>query len=424
MKRHPLALAAFTLSAFSATQTPASSPNEKSWNTETAIAYALENNADLKAAQFSIQIAEARLEQTGIRPNPRIEAEYSDDFAFNDEGERNVRLGISQSFPMANRLQKEKAVSRVDIAKAKLEVKERALSIARSIREIALEVEVADTRIASLKRLRDQSKELFEFIQSRVEKGEFSSLEANQALLETRALEQEIIRNTDERNHLTHSLAPYLGLPANQEVEFLSSRLIDPRAALPPFDQNIFERHPEFQLAILNAHSAEAEIALAESENWEDITAGLYWRNERSVDQPIGIESDRSLGVGVSIPLPLRKKGTLRAREQRVARDQAYQHAAAAKLRILHEAEHARHEAEDLKKSARVFEENVIRLAKAQMTEMQSAYRDGQISFVALMRSQSQLLELEHDYLDTIESFARARLKLEFALLFGPGLEP
>jgi hypothetical protein len=44
------------------------------------------------------------------------------------------------------------------------------------------------------------------------------------------------------------------------------------------------------------------------------------------------------------------------------------------------------------------------------------------VSFVTLMDVQRQLLEIEHNHLDTLESFARARQKLEIALLESPGL--
>ena len=188
------------------------------------------------------------------------------------------------------------------------------------------------------------------------------------------------------------------------------------------YEDSIFDRHPEFQLATLEAHSAEAEIALAESENWEDVTARLFWENERSVDEPNGLGTDRFIGVGLWIPLPLRKKGELQAREQRIARDQSHMKAAAIKLRVQHEIEHARHEMDDLRKSIHRYRKEVIELAEQQLEETQAAHQKGQISFVTLMDVQRQLLEIEHNHLDTLESFARARQKLEIALLKSPGL--
>lgn len=422
MRTHSIALLGLTvISAPLTGQTLLST--DRIWDKATSIEYALANNTDLGAAKLMIDIAESRLDQTGVLPNPSLELNYANDFAYNNEGEDNFSVGFSQSFPLANRLRKAKAVSRVDIAKAKMEVRQLEISIVESISAIVLEIQIADNRRRSLERLLSSNREIASFIESRIESGEYSQLDANQAKLDALSLEQAINQLNDERSHLTHSLAPLLGLPPETEIEFAESDDIDPMAPLPAYDPDLFERHPEFQLATLDAFSAEAEIALAQSENWEDITAQVFWQNERSVDEPFGLGTDRLVGLKLSLPLPLRKKGDLRANEQRIAQDQARRKAASIKLRVLHEVEHAHHEVEDLQASLASFKDNVITLANTQFEEMRSAYREGQVSFLEFLRTQSQLRDLENDYLDTLESFARARLKLELSLLAGPGLE-
>jgi len=421
MHKRIAALAATILFITTSSAQSDPSPNRE-WDRARAIAFALENNADLRAARLSIDLAESRLARTGIRSNPSVNIEYSSDLLFNDEGEHTLGVGFSQKFPLANRLKLAKAVSRVDIAKAKAEVRIQEIAIAQSINEIALELQVNDTRRASLGRLLSKSEEIASFIQSRVSFGEYSQLEANQATLEARSLAQEINQLSDERNHLVHALEPLLGLKAEKEMSFVEVKEIDLSDDSLRYDDSIFDRHPEFQLATLEAHSAEAEIALAESENWEDVTARIFWENERSVDEPNGLGTDRFIGVGLSIPLPLRKKGDLRVREQRIARDQSHRKAAAIKLRVQHEIEHARHEMEDLRKSIHSYRKEVIELAEQQLEETQAAHQKGLVSFVTLMDVQRQLLEIEHKHLDTLESFAQVRQKLEIALLKSPGL--
>ncbi len=115
----------------------------------------------------------------------------------------------------------------MDIAKAKAEVRIQEIVIAQSINEIALELQVNDTRRASLGRLLSKSEEIASFIQSRVSFGEYSQLEANQATLEARSLAQEISQLSDERNHLVHALEPLLGLKAEKEMSFVEVKEID-----------------------------------------------------------------------------------------------------------------------------------------------------------------------------------------------------
>ena len=414
---------AFTLIIYGQSFGQSTAPIPQAFDKDSAISYALKQNADLRASRKSIEIAEARLDRTGLLPNPELAIDYSSDFAFNNEGEHTVGIGFQQKFPLANQLRKAKAVSRVDIAKARMEVRSHERTIADTISEISLEIQIVDTRKYLLERIHGKTSEISEFIHSRVEQGELSILEANQASLELRALKQEIDQLSDERSHLTHSLAPHLGLPTNIEVNFQTATTINPNGPLPNFDSSIFERHPGFQLAVLDAHSAEAEIALAESENWESITARVFWKNERSDDQPNGLGTDRFIGVGVSIPLPFRKKGDLHARQARLERDQSNLKAAAIKLRIQYDVEHARHETSDLQKRLVQYQDEVIELANEQLEATSRAYQNGQIGLVSLLRAQEQLLRIERRHLDTQEAYARSRLKLEQARIDLPQLQ-
>lgn len=385
------------------------------WTREKAINYALKENVDLRAARLSIEIAEARLQHTGIRSNPELEIDYASDLLFNNEGEYNLGIGIAQRFPLANRLRKAKEVTRVDIAKAKMEVKQLERSIVNAISEIALEISIVDSQLTLFEERLKKTDEIEKFITSRVRNGELSILEANQVTLEKRGLELEMRQLQDERERLARSLSPYLGLSAGTPVEFAQSGTIDPNQNLPGLDHSIFERHPAFQMAVLEAHSAEAEIALAESEDWESITARLFWENERSLDEPAGLGTDRFLGVGISIPLPLKKKGNLLAREHHIARDQSRLKAAAIKLQVESDIENARNEALNLRSQLVDYRQNVVQLALTQLDETQRAYQNGQLSLVSLLRAQEQLLRLERGYLDRLEAFARARLRLQLA---------
>ena len=133
--------------------------------------------------------------------------------------------------------------------------------------------------------------------------------------------------------------------------------------------------------------------------------------------------ADRFIGLGVSIPIPLRKKGELLAKEHRIALDQSRLEAAAIKLRIQYEVENARAEATNLQQRLEQYQENVVQLANDQLEETQRAYQNGQLSLVSLLRAQDLLLRLEKSYLDTLEDYARARLKLDLARIDIPELQ-
>lgn len=414
---------AFAAAALPAQGQPYSQPPSV-YDRSLAIQQGLQTNKDLAAARLIVNRAAARLEATGLRPNPSLEVEYVDDFAFNDEGESAFGIGFSQAFPLAGKLAKEKAVSRVAIAKAKMEVRRQERALAKTISDFALDIHLADTRNEHLQQVLAAARSAADFAAEKAQTGELSSLEAGQFQLERRILEQEIKNLELERERLMHRLAPHLGQPATQHFDFDSAQVLPYRSgSLPDFDLDVLQRDPDFQLAVLEEQAAEAEIALAQAENWDAVTARLFWRNQKGIDRPVGRTSDQVLGLSFSLPLLLRKKGDLAARERFAQREQSRLSAAAARFRIQNEIEHARHEAHITQERMQAYQSEVLDFAQTQLEQTQLAYQNGQVDPLALHRAQQQLLSLKNGYLDLYEQYAHALLELELARLDIPELQ-
>jgi cobalt-zinc-cadmium efflux system outer membrane protein len=82
----------------------------------------LARNRDLAAARAQIDAARARLQQTGLRPNPRFEV--SDDQTLGNSGEYTRSIGVTQDFSIKSRLARAQDVARVDVARAIVELNE------------------------------------------------------------------------------------------------------------------------------------------------------------------------------------------------------------------------------------------------------------------------------------------------------------
>ncbi|EDY80778.1 outer membrane efflux protein [Verrucomicrobiia bacterium DG1235] len=382
----------------------------------TAIAHALEYNKDLIAARLAMQRAEARLQATGIAPNPSLQIEYADDLLFNDEGEGSFGIGISQQFPLAGKLAKQKALTRFDIDLAHLEVRSQELKLAQSIYDFALDIHLVDTRSAHLSQLRNALQETTAFAETKASTGEISPLDARQFKLELRILEQQIESLRIERERLIHQLAPLLGQHSSEHFSFDASNALPyPDNQIPGYTPEVLERIPAYQFALIQEKAAEAKVTLAQAENWDALTASIFWKNEKGVDQPIGRTSDHILGVSFSIPLPLRKKGDLSAHEHRLSRDQSRLNAAAIRFRIQNEIEHARHEATITRSRMEDYRSSVILFAAEQLDQLRQAYQNGQTDMLTLLRAQQQRVSLENGYLEIYEEFAHALVELELA---------
>lgn len=417
--------AAFALLIYIFATPPADAESDhESFDRSSAIRYALERNADLRAARLAVAQAEARLDRSGRLDNPTLKLDYASDQLYNDEGESTFGVGISQSFPLARRLKKQKEVSRVDVARARMEVRQFERQLANEICEFALDIQVLEERMSLASRLVDKAAQLFAFTRERSQTGELSLLVANQAELELEVAKQELAHLEMEREKSIHRLAPLLGRRSAEHIAFKSSGPIVPDEAPPGFDPAVLERHPEFQLAVLSERAAEAEAALARADNWENVTASLFWENERGVDQPAGLGTDRFVGVGISIPIPLRKHGDLKAREKLVDRDRSRLEAAAIKLAVENEIEHALHETVQFRQRIESYQSEVLALAQSQLSQVRDAQQRGQLSYRELLQAELQTLRLEEQRIHLLESYAEARLELELARVDLPELNP
>src|SRR5574338_308874 len=106
-------------------------------------------NKDLQAARYAIQIGQARLLQAGLWPNPRLDLPGSTDVAFRNDGEYTSSIGISQSFPIAGRILRQKNVARVDIALAEAEIADAERRVAGEVATDVYRVLVIDQQIQS-----------------------------------------------------------------------------------------------------------------------------------------------------------------------------------------------------------------------------------------------------------------------------------
>ncbi|MBK1879930.1 TolC family protein [Pelagicoccus mobilis] len=382
----------------------------------TAIQAALRSNKDLIAARVAIEKAEARLKAAGLPATPNLHLEYKSDILFGDEGEGGYGAAISQSFPGAKRLSKKKDVTRFEIEKAKLEVRQREIEIITEISEFALDIHLVDTRMDHLEKLGDFLLETIRFATEKVSSGEISPLDVSQLTLEKRILEQEIANLEITRERLIHKLAPLIGQHSSDHFEFDADNALPySNGELPGFDLACLNRSPAFQTALVKEKAADAKTQLALTEGKDYPTGRLFWNNEKGVDQPAGRTSDHVLGISVSIPLPAGKKADLLSLESRQEKDQARLAAAAIRFRIENDIEHAKHEAEISQRRMSEYSEQVIEFADQQLQEMQTAYQTGQLDMLSLLRAQEQRVSLENGYLELYEENAHARLELQLA---------
>lgn len=370
-----------------------------------AVNLALRKNKSLMAAHVAIEEASAYLKNAGRLSNPELTFEYASDRAFNDENQQAYSIGFEQRFPVTNRLKLLKNISALEMQLVEAELRNQKRLLIRDV-EIAVDLIASlDERISLLNEIIHLQKNFAVFLEKRMESGEASTLDLNQARVTLFAIKQDRQNLRKKRHEAMGELRSLLGLEQHAQIEILPNSF-EPQT-LPQMvnlQGDFWQSHPEYQFKVLLAEIAQGETAMAQAERWADIAVELFFAEERAVDEPAGLERERFLGVSVSIPLPLhdKKRGKIEAsrlREKRIN----YQ-TDDLRLRLQNEAESLKFRAEATYQQLREYNESAVSLVEKNLGDINRAYAAGQVDLGEVFRVQEQRLviktarvELQHE---------------------------
>lgn len=360
-----------------------------------AIQLAFRNNRDLRVAVLEIDRATSRSRWSGRLENPVLDISGRGDAIGRDDDEGVFEVAFTQDFPLTSRLRKEKDVRRHQILLAEAEIAERRRQLAGEIDHAIIDLLATREMIELQGRLAEINQEIVDFLKLQVERGEASSLEVTQALLDVRTIEQEAKSLRAEETQKLIALNGLLGVDATDDTRITGS--LDLPGSRPETEADldaILARRPDYVLAAARIDEARAAIALEEASRWEDMSVSLILEREDAVDEPDGLESNTFAGVGFSIPLPLRKRNQDGIEQARIDHTAARKGVEAVRFRIRGEAEKAYHDRADAWAIARDSTGELLRLAEKNLEDFRGAYQQGQAELVQVQKAQEQVLRL------------------------------
>lgn len=383
-----------------------------------AIDSAVQNNKDLHAARYIVEVARARSLQAGLPSNPRLNLGGSSDALFQNAGEYIASVGISQQFPVAGRIARQEDVARVDIALALTEIDQAKRNLADEVAKRFYQALVLDRQIQVRDRLIEVDKALVKVTHDRFRVAEVSELDVNTAQLELQRLLQERTLLQNQRSLQWAQLNQFLGQPAGKQLVLADELPLSP--ALPPLNEELDRARifrPDLRAAQLGTDRAHADLALAKAQQWEDWTVGVSLEQSRlAVDGVPPQPSDRVLGVSLSIPLPLLNKNQGRIAEAVASGEQAYSHIDALQLSISNEVGSAYAEAERLQAALQQYEGGMLQLSDRNVRLAQQGYNLGQAPILSVVQAQRQQSDLYIAYQNTLGQYLQALVTLRTAV--------
>ncbi len=382
------------------------------------IAIAVHGNRDLQTARHIVEVARARLLQAGLPPNPRLNLSGSNDSVFRNEGEYIASIGISQQFPVAGRIARQKDVARVDIALALTEISQAERKLAGEVAKRFYQMLVLSHQIRVRDHLINADKNLVKISRDRFRVAEVPELDVNTAQLALQRLVQERALLLNQRALQRAQLNQLLGRPAGNP---LALKKVPPsNFFMPPLGKELdlaFALRPDLRAALLSANRARADLALAKAQRWEDWRVGVKFEQDRlAIDGAPPQSNDRTLGLSLSIPLPLLNRNQGRIAETIATGVQAHAHIKALKLSISNEVSSAFAETARLRAAVQQYKGGMLQLSDRNVRLAQQGYSMGQTSILAVVQAQRQQSGLYVAYQNTLGQYQQALVTLHTAV--------
>jgi len=376
---------------------------------------ALFNNPSIRAAYSTIEQARGRLLQAGLWPNPEIDFAYRSDVFLGGEGQDRVTAALMQRLPWSGRLARAQSVSRVEVAIALTEVRDAERKLLFDVQKTFIEARLAAEKAEALQSLMKSVDSLISLNEARRQAGQASAIAVNLGKVEKEGLRQRLVALEADEGAALATLKGLLGRGAAAPLTTKGSLAsIIERLRQGTSGNKIYR--PDLIRTSLEADAATAEIALARAEVWEDITVGVEYEFERTLDGEEGLMNENFLGFRVGVPLPVwnRNQGTIA--EKTASHERASRALVAAKITIEAEIATARVRAVKSAAVAAIIQKDSLPLLDETRGVLENAIQTGQADTTEAITLTNQEIDQRLFYVDALATQARSLGEVEASL--------
>jgi len=378
-----------------------------------AIRAAWANDPSVAALALTPELARAREEQAGIRPNPEVE--FRGAVPAKGDSEWAVGVGLNQRLPRRDRIEQARALARLGGATAELHLREQRRHVAGEVRRLYYEAAIQQTRRDIARRTVEVQRELRASLEKRRAAGEIATTDIDLLSFEVTRAEQALAFADADLAAITQKLRGRLRLPADAPLAIgadLDAILSRP---IPGDSASLENSRPALALAAHNIRVAEAALALARTESRGDwMVGGGVDFERRANDFTRKLENEPRLSVSASVPWPrgVANRGDIREKQAAVR-------IAEAELAALRNELSA--EIGAAAATARALQP-VLTAHRASLTpgsaipeSLRTAYERGEVTSLQLVQARQQRFALESDFLNAAARYATALAEAETA---------
>jgi cobalt-zinc-cadmium efflux system outer membrane protein len=386
--------------------------------------HALAENPELQATRAGVDVAQGRLQQAGLRPNPMLDLGVQDSVTGPDN---NIMVSVTLPLDLNGRKAGRVGVAAHELELKRAQVTERERQLRAEVRVKAGELLAAQRNLRFTEELLRVNHEALNLLRARVARGAAPPLEENLLLVEVNRLE------TSYR--LLQSQVEVLSLQLKTLVGFGPETPLVLRGELYPVFLR-FDRQEGLTRALAarsDLMAAHAEVAMAEASilkeraegRWDasvnvgymrqDFGYHLLGLTESGETQPIQ-DIFHYVGGGVTIMLPLRNRNQGNIAAAMAETTAAERRLAFVMLTVRQEVTAAFVQYEAAQRALEIYTQGVREVARKNLEVVRKAYELGRTSLLDLIAEQRRYIDIETGYTDALKQVYDAVVDIERAV--------
>lgn len=374
---------------------------------DSATQIALLNNKELQATYQNLGIAQADLVQAGLFPNPI----FTGEIRFPSEGP-NLELSIVQSFIKIFEIPLRKKIAQSEFEEAKLDVIEKALSLAYNVRKAFYEfqaseqlLEMSNTALAALEASKDLATRLHKA-------GNITDLDLAQEQSNYESLKIEITIHQEQLVATREELNLLLGLEEQQTNWRAPSRLPETSISVEQSEQL------EKEAIANNLSLAKARQKLLTLANSLDVAEKfrVFEESELGVSGAKEAEGKWGFGPAFSLPLPFFNQGQTEIFRANAKLQQQHDLAVALKTKIQARTRALLKRLKLVESRISGYKKTVLPLQTKLVSETQKQYNAMLVGAFQLLEAKHKQIEAGMDYLSTLKTYWLLHTELESVL--------
>ncbi len=381
--------------------------------------------ADLLAARQRLAIAEGRLRQARLRPNPTLDTEYGSPRFLGGEAESDLSVGVSQVFETGGKRSKRVAVAELELQQIRAEVTNIERQLAAGIRQSYTNAIAAARQLDVLEKLIAADEEIVRVTEARLKEGDVAPLDVNLVRVESDRLKVQAIAARSELETQILDLQTLTGASVAESLRLAPQADRPPRLdlGLAELTEIALRERSDLQAARLGEQLGSARINLAKSNATPNVAGSVrYTRNKQIIDFPpvLGVspypQTDNALTFGVSIEIPVFNRNQGEIAQASGERLQAQRTREFLEATVKRDVTVAYRKYKATAESLVIYSTQILPRSEANLKTVRSAYGFGEFSVFEVVGEQRRLTENITGYNQSLRDYYNALTDLETAL--------